>query len=361
MRLFTIGPVQMFDEISSRYLGGRQIPYFRTAEFSRMMLETDQLLKKQIRTADSSRTVFLTASGTAAMEAVVMNCFTVDDRVLIVNGGTFGQRFVDLCAIHRIPYDEICLPYGETLGEEHFAPFMKKKHTAMLVNIDETSTGQLYDIHLLHDICQRYEMYLIVDAISSFLCDPYDMDQNGIDISISSTQKGACVEPGMSFVVLGERILTERVLKQEVPSIYFDFKIYLENFERGQTPFTPAVGVCYELHDSLKRIERIGLERHLKHIADVAKDFREKARGLPISLPSFPMSNALTPIIFKEPIAYRVFEVLKDCYGIVVNPTGGSLHDKSLRIAHIGETDCEDNTMLVESMKRAISNVRARE
>ena len=72
------------------------MPYFRTPEFSQLMLETDCLMKRLVHTADSSRTIYLTASGTAAMEATVMNCFTPSDRLLVINGGTFGQRFVDI-------------------------------------------------------------------------------------------------------------------------------------------------------------------------------------------------------------------------------------------------------------------------
>lgn len=359
MRLFTIGPVQMSTDIVTKFRGGEQVPYFRTPEFSQLMLETDHLMKRLVHTAESSRTIYLTASGTAAMEATVMNCFTPSDRLLVINGGTFGQRFVDICNIHHIPYDVIRLPYGETLGEQHLLSFADRDYTALLVNIDETSTGQLYDIDLLHKFCQAHDMYLVVDAISSFLCDPYDMDRFGIDVTISSTQKGACVEPGMAMVVLSNRMVQERVLRQSVRSLYFDFKLYLDNFQRGQTPFTPAVGICQELHASLQCIDEIGLEKHLAHIATVAHDFRTKVQALPVSLPGFPLSNAITPILFDEPIAYRVFEVLKDCYEIMVNPTGGPLHDKSLRIAHIGETDCQNNDMLIEKMQQAIADVKA--
>ena len=356
MKLFTVGPVQMFPSILEEFRG-QQVPYFRTPEFSELMLDTDRLLRKLVHTADTSRTVYLTASGAAAMEAVLMNCFTEDDRLLIGNGGTFGQRFVDLAAIYGIPYDEVRLPYGEVLGERHFAPFLRQHHTALLVNIDETSTGQLYDIGLLHSLCEQYGMYLVVDAISSFLCDPYDMDGSGIDVTICSTQKGVCVEPGMAFVVLSERILRERVLQQHVRSLYFDFKEYLKNFERGQTPFTPAVGICLELHAALQRIDAMGLSTFLARIAAVAQDFREKVRELHVTVPAFPLSHALTPVVFERPVAYRVFETLKNRHGIMVNPCGGALHETALRIAHIGDTDCEDNTMLVRAMKQAIAEV----
>ena len=197
----------------------------------------------------------------------------------------------------------------------------------------------------------------MVDAISSFLCDPFDMDAYGVDAMIASSQKGPCVSPGMSMILLNERILKERVMKSDFRSLYFDFEPYLENFKRGQTPFTPAVGVCVELHAALCMIDRIGLEKHLSNIEAVAKDFRSKLEGLPVSIPSYPLSNAITPVFFDEPIAYRVFEYMKERHGIYVNPTGGKLGETTFRVAHIGKTTVEDNSLLISRIKEAIEAV----
>ena len=360
MRLFTVGPVEMFDEVKKIRAQADSVPYFRTKEFSELMLETDELLRKFAKAGTGAKTVYLTASGTAAMEATVMNCFTEKDRLLVIDGGSFGKRFVDICEIHRIPHDVVKVEYGETLDGEMLNQYEDIIYTGLLVNIDETSTGQLYDIKLLSDFCKRKGMYLVVDAISSFLCDEFDMAGNGIDAMIASSQKGACISPGLSMVVLSKRIIEERVANNNIKSLYFNFNDYFKNFERGQTPYTPAVGICIELTASLKMIERVGLAKHLKHIADVATDFREKIKVLPVSLPEFPLSNAITPIIFKEPIAYMVFEILKDKYDIFVNPTGGKLADYSLRIAHIGQISTTDNTMLIEKMKSAIEEALSR-
>lgn len=359
MRLFTVGPVEMFDAVHQVRASRDSVPYFRTQEFSDMMLDTDRLLKKFAGTADTSKTVYLTASGTGAMEAAVMNCFSSNDRLLVINGGGFGQRFCDICEIHGIPFDDIRLEADEMLTEKHLLPFMDIDYTGMLVNIDETSTGQLYDISLLSDFCQRKNIYLIVDAISSFLCDPFRMDKYGIDVMIASSQKGACISPGLSMIVLNERMVEERVMRLHPKSMYFNFKDYFKNFERGQTPFTPAVGICVELNASLHMIDEVGLDNHLQHIEEVASDFRRKAvEQLPVTLPSFPLSNAITPILFNVPIAYNVFEILKNKYGIFVNPTGGKLADISLRIAHIGQTNIKDNDFLLEAMKMAVSEIR---
>lgn len=357
MRLFTVGPVEMFDEVKSVRADNDSVPYFRTKEFSELMLETDELLRKFAKAGEGAKTVYLTASGTAAMEAAVMNCFTEQDRLLVINGGSFGQRFVDICEVHNIPHDVVTVEYSETLTSDMLLPYEATDYNGLLVNIDETSTGQLYDIKLLSDFCRKKDMYLVVDAISSFLCDEFDMAGNDVDVMIASSQKGACISPGLSMVVLSKGIIEERVMKSDIRSLYFDFKDYFKNFERGQTPYTPAVGICIELSTSLKMIERIGLDNHLKHIADVAADFREKIKELPVSLPDFPLSNAITPIIFKEPIAYKVFELLKDKYDIFVNPTGGKMADYSLRIAHIGQTSKEDNDMLIGKMKAAIKEI----
>lgn len=358
MKLFTVGPTEMPVAVRAVRAGADSVPYFRTAEFSQLMLETDEWLRELAHAGEGARTIYLTASGTAAMEAAVMNVLTPNDRVLIINGGTFGRRFVDICEIHGIAYDEVRVAPGETLSPEHLAPFAAVDYAALLVNIDETSTGQLYDTTMLADFCQRKNMYFIVDAISSFLADQLDMVASGFDVLIISSQKGPCISPGLAMVILSARIIAERVEKNNIRSLYFDFKEYLKNFTRGQTPYTPAVGICIELHTALECIVKRGLARHLADVAALAADFRARLSALPVTIPSYPLSNAVTPVVFSEPIAHRVFEILKDEYAIFVNPTGGATADTVLRVAHIGELTIDDNAHLVECMERAIAQAR---
>ena len=107
MTNFTVGPVQSSDSVLA--VGAEQVPYFRTAEFSEIMLENERLIKKFAKAEENARAVFLTGSGTASMEATIINTLTKSDKALIINGGSFGQRFVQLCGIHGIPFDEIKL------------------------------------------------------------------------------------------------------------------------------------------------------------------------------------------------------------------------------------------------------------
>ena len=102
MTNFTVGPVQMDGETLS--IGAEQIPYFRTPEFSELMKENEVMLCTLFDAPKNSRVVFMTGSGTASMEAGVMNFFTPRDKVLVVNGGSFGSRLSELCRIHEIPF-----------------------------------------------------------------------------------------------------------------------------------------------------------------------------------------------------------------------------------------------------------------
>lgn len=174
---FTVGPVQSGEE--TLRIGGEQIPYFRTPEFSDVMFENEKLMLEFTSAPKGARTVFLTGSGTAAMEATIMNTLTKNDKALVVNGGSFGHRFTEMLQIHEIPFDEISLSAGQALKEKMLVPFYNKGYTAFLVNIHETSTGVHYDLDLISRFCKENGMFLIVDAISSFLADPLDMEKAG--------------------------------------------------------------------------------------------------------------------------------------------------------------------------------------
>ena len=155
---FTVGPVMSDNTV--RTIGAEQVPYFRTPEFSAVMLENEKLMKKFAKAGDNARVVFITGSGTAAMEATVMNVFDKTDKVLVVNGGSFGQRFVELCQIHEIPYEEIKLKKGKALKKEQLDMYDGKGFTGFLVNVHETSTGVHYDIEMISEFCKKNGIFL---------------------------------------------------------------------------------------------------------------------------------------------------------------------------------------------------------
>ena len=348
---FTVGPVMAIDAV--REVAAEQVPYFRTPEFSEIVFENERLIKKYAGAEDDARCAFLTGSGTAAMEAAVMNLFNQSDKVLVIDGGSFGHRFVELLEIHEIPHDIIKPKQFCGVTAEDLFPYEGKGYTGFLVNLDETSVGVLYDIKLISDFCKRNNIFLIVDSISSFLCDPFDMKTLGVGAMLTGSQKALACHPGVSLIVLNSDAL-ERVYSNKPKTLYLDLKSALKDGERGQTPFTPAVSTFLQINARLRQIEADGgVNTEIKRIGGLASYFRSKIveNALPFEIVSSSLSNAVTPLRPTHIIsAYSVFSVLKDEYGIWVCPNGGALRDTVFRVGHLGNLSFADYDTLIQAL-----------
>ena len=346
---FTVGPVMSSGEVLS--IGAEQVPYFRTTEFSAVMLENEKYMLEYAKVPENSRAVFMTCSSTGSMEAVVMNCFSKEDKVLVINGGSFGQRFVDLCEIHEIPYVALELEHGKKLTKERLYEYDGQGFTGLLVNVDETSTAVLYDTMMIGEFCKKNNMFYVCDCVSSFLADPFNMAECGADVMITGSQKVLACPPGVSIIVLAPRGL-EKVQTSKIKSMYFDLKDALKNQERGQTPFTPAVGILLQINARLKEIERQGgADAEVARVAAQAADFREKIKDMPFKLVSESPANGVTSVHPTTAKAYDIFLTLKDEYGIWICPNGGDMKDTIFRVGHIGALTHEDNTTLINALK----------
>ncbi len=350
---FTVGPVQMDKE--TRKLGLNQIPYFRTPEFSSLMKDNEKLLCKDFDAPENSRVVFMTGSGTASMEACVLNLFTRKDKVLVVNGGSFGHRLVELCEVFDIPYEEIKLDYGKPLTVNILEHYDGKGFTGFLLQLCETSTGIKYNMNLVSDFCKKNNCLLFVDAISGFLADEFSMIKYNVDCAITGSQKALSLPPGLSLIVLNEKA-QKIIYENKVKSLYFNLADYLKNGERGQTPFTPAVGTLLQLNEKLHRIEKAGgIKAENKKYSERAQYFRNKLQDLPFKIFTNPedSSNCVTALthINPEVNVYRIFELLKDEYKIWICPNGGDLKEKLFRVGHIGTVSKKEIDTLIKAFK----------
>ncbi len=344
---FTVGPVQSNEAVCA--IGAEQVPYFRTEEFSRLMLENESLVKKFSHAQEGAKAVFLTGSGSAGMEAAIMNTLTSNDKALVVNGGSFGERFVELCRLHRIPFSEIKLSPGKSLKKEHLQPFNDKGYTTFIVNKHETSTGVHYDMDLIHEFCERNNLFLIVDCISTFLADPFDMTALNADVMIAGSQKALACAPGISILVLSPKALS-RIETTECQCQYLDLKLALSNALRGQTPWTPAVGILRQIHVRLLEIEKEGgVDAEIQRTAHLARYFRERIKDLPFEIVSESLSNAVTPLHPTTASAYEIFLKIKEDYGMWICPNGGELKDSIFRVGHIGALTTADYDKLINA------------
>ena len=187
--------------------------------------------------------------------------------------------------------------------------------------------------------------------MSSFLADPFDMEECGADVMITGSQKVLACPPGISIIVLAPKGL-ERVESSNVRTMYFDLKNALKNQERGQTPFTPAVGILLQINERLKEIDRNGgADAEVNKVAAQARDFREKIKDLPFELVSESPANGVTSVHPTTADAYEIFLKLKDEYGIWICPNGGEMKNTIFRVGHIGALSHDDNTTLVNAFK----------
>jgi len=342
--IFTPGPVKMADEIIS--VGGKQTPYFRNREFSQVLLECEQKLISFANAPQGSRVIFLTGSGSAAMEAAVINFFDSGRKHIVINGGGFGQRFVDIAQLRQFDiYDvrpNLC-NLSDVSGLDEYTDA-----SVLCVNGHETSIGLLYDLDAIGRFCHSNGILNIVDAISLFVTDPIDMQKQFIDVLLIGSQKGLALDPGLSMIILSPKAITQI---QPTNSLYFGFQNYLKDGLRGQTPFTPAVSVILQLHQRLNQIEKHGITEEQKKAREVAEYFRQAIKPLPLKAYTEYLPNALTALTpTDDRKAGELVELLDKRYDVIVTPNGGPLADVVFRVSHMGDMNIEYIDHLINAL-----------
>jgi aspartate aminotransferase-like enzyme len=281
------------------------------------------------------------------MEAVIMNLLNSSDRALVVNGGGFGQRFVDICASHGVPHSDFKVAQSNLREIAGVAP--QGPHTALVVNGHETSVGHLYDLEALGSYAKQHGLLYIVDAISMLVTDPLDMRQSNIDVVIASSQKGLALPPGLTMVILAPTAISRL---QTINSLYFNFRDYLANGERGQTPYTPAVTIMLQLQARLEQIrQRGGIAAAIANAREVASYFRSSIKGLPLREYTPYMPNAMTTLSPTDGrSAMELVTALEEQYKVMVCPNGGAEREIIFRVSHMGEMTREYCDILIDAL-----------
>jgi aspartate aminotransferase-like enzyme len=320
-------------------IGLEQPKYFRTEEFAHTLQECSNILKELLN-VPNGYTAFITSSGTGAMESVVSNFINIDDNVLIINRGLFGQRWSDICNEYNVNFLET-----DSFDIEKF--INSHNITIILMQSNETSTMEKLPLFKIGRICKKYNIKLIVDAISSFVIDSIDMNKNNIYACLMSSQKGLDLPSGLSIVVTkGRPELYPR-------GYYFNLENYFYSLDEDLClPFTPNVILINQLYYRLKEIKKIGLDNIIKKRKELANHFRKLIRKLPLEIVTKNMSNCGTLLRAKSKVGKikKFFRYLQT-KNIFITPTGGEEGDTFI-VSHIGDLNKEDNLVLYEELRQ---------
>lgn len=324
-------------------IAAQQIPYMRTEWFSGIMKENEQMLLKMIG-CTGGRVMFYTASGTGAMAAVVENYVAAQGKAFVIDGGSFGHRWAQLCEYNQVECDVMKVPFAHDIDYAELERQVEaSRPQVFLCQHHETSSGQLFDLQKISAICKKFQVSLVVDVISSFLAEEFSMDELGIDIAITSTQKGLNVPPGAALVFLSAEALKR---KFNPSSYYFDFEDNLKNMERGQTPFSPATTLFMQIHERMKRNTAIGLPAIVADTRRKALYFRQKCAEYGWEIPAEVPANAITGFYVKRNGDILFKELQKK--GIYVMPSGTP---NFFRVSHMGIQDEKDLDILAEAIR----------
>ena len=311
-----------------RLIAARPIPYMRTSDFSRLVKESEEMLLSLVH-CSGGKVIPYTASGTGAMDAVVANYVASHKKAFVVAGGSFGYRWKGLCEYYGCPKEVFEVAFAKDMDYEALDKAVSDAlPVVFLCQHHETSTGQRFDLQKISAICRRYGVSLVVDVISSFLADPLDMDALGIDICITSSQKGLNISPGLSFLILSERL---KNVSFASGGYYFDFAENLKNLERGQTPYSPATTLFLQLHERLKRNIALGVDRIISTVHERALYFRRLCAENGWEVPAEVPSNCITGFFVHRNGDVLFTELMKK--GIYIMP-GGTPH--YFRVSHLG-------------------------
>lgn len=336
MLLLAPGPVPVSPELAAITQISHP-PYFRGEVFARLMLDLTADLRMIFRTSATPLTV--TSSGTGLMEMAIVNLLNPGDRVVVVNGGNFGQKWVRMCQNFRVEVSEFRVPLGRSPDLGALLESIPAAAKALLVNAHETSTGNLYDLKLLGEIARERDLLFIVDGVSAIGADEYRMDDWGIDCSMVSTQKALGCMPGLGFIAFSERARAV-IPSVRQPRCYFDALDYEKNLPRGMVPFTPAVYAILQVKRQLENIRAMGIDGFVERHHRLALAFREAILadtrfGLFPENPSNAISTVTLPAGVAASRIVRRLRLERDWW-LATNPTG---NEDFLRISHMGDLD----------------------
>lgn len=333
------------------------IIHHRTPQFSALFAEVRTRLQVLFQTQQD--VLVLAASGTGAMEAAVTNCFASGEAVLVVNGGKFGERWTKLSQNFGLKPVEINVEWGRPVRPDQILDALEAHPgiRGVLVQASETSTTAVHPIRELAAITRQRDVLLVVDGITAVGVYDLPMDDWGIDILITGSQKALMLPPGLAFIALSERAW-ERVPPRDPRRFYFDLPRERSNQAKNTTAWTPAISLVSGLHAALGMMQDEGYAQVFARHDRLARATRAAATALGLRLvaPDAP-SPATTGMFVPDGVdGGKLVAYLRDRMGVTFAGGQDELKGKIVRIAHLGYAGTFDIVVAIAALEMALAH-----
>lgn len=312
----------------------------RSAKYGEILTETSELMADVFQTKNQA--YLLTGSGTAAMEAAISNVLNPGEKVLNVVGGKFGERFMKIAQAHGIDTEELAVEWGTAVTPEAVKEALDADEDIKAITVvhNETSTGVAAPIKEVGKVMKDYDALYIVDTVSSLGGDEVKVDDFGIDVCVTGSQKCLAAPPGMAAITLSDDAW-DKVDKVTPNGFYLDMKAYRKSGDKNppETPYTPSVSLTYAMNEALKMVKEEGLDNRVARHKQAAQASVDAVKALGLDLFADPAVSSATVTAVKMPEGITDAEfrgTTRDKYGVEL--AGGQDHLKGniFRIGHMG-------------------------
>jgi aspartate aminotransferase-like enzyme len=353
IRLFTPGPV----EIPPRVLRAlAQVPPHHRTEVFRDTLKR-VIAALQWLHGTQGEVFLLSASGSGAMEAAVVNLMAPSDTALVPSAGKFGDRWASILKAYGVAHEVIPFEWGTAIDPQAVERALDKDRAikAVFTTHSETSTGAIHDLEAIAKITRPRNVLLVVDGITSVGVHPLPQDQWGVDVVVCGSQKGMMIPPGIGTVSVAPWAASA-IEGQKLPRFYWDFIRARKSAPIGETPFTPPVSLVLALEEALTMMREEGLDRVHERHRKVAHAVWAGTRALGFRLFSSSPAHSLTSLLPPEGIdASAIVKRLREVHGIYVAGGQDHLKGKVFRIGHMGAYDLGDVHVIVGALEECVA------
>jgi serine---pyruvate transaminase len=355
VRLFTPGPTMVPEETLLEM--ARPMLHHRTAWYREMHKELYDLLQYLFQTKAMCLT--FTGSGSSAMEGAIVGCCPPGHKALVVSNGKFAERWVKVCATFNIEHTPLVLEYGHGAKADQIAKMMDadKKIDTVIVVHSETSTTALSDVPGIAKLTRERNALLLVDGITSVGCLPVKMDDWGVDVYVTGSQKAMMLPPGLAFAAVNDRAW-QRIDSGKMPTLYNDVKAYRKSLETWDAPYTPAVSLVRGTVVNLRLIKQATLETIWKETAAMAKATRAAAEALKLKLFAADPVDSVTALVVPDGVDEgKLRKTMSEKYGFHIAGGQGDMKGKIIRLSHMGYVDAFDTMGAIAALELALKSM----